>query len=137
MKTVTLTLLLTLPVLVAPSCASFGGGRSNASIESLIGRDVDVTFSHDLGVLWLSNYSYPHLVPQSLDGDRVVFRDPGGRFLKENAARLDGVDRFNYGAETMAHMPRVLPDGRFSVRLDDIESISEGGRVVWSNRRRT
>jgi hypothetical protein len=93
-----------------------------------------VTFSHDLGVLWLSNYSYPNLVLQSLDENRVVFRDITGKFLKENQANLDGVDSFTYGAELMSQTPRLLPDGRFSVRLEDIESISKDGRVVWQGR---
>jgi hypothetical protein len=134
MRINTLTLLFISALLTASSCGSFGGARSNPSIESLVGQNVEVTFSHDLGVLWLSNYSYPNLVLQSRDGNRLVFRDISGKFLKENEARLDGVDRFNYGAETMNQMPRVLPEGRFSVRLEDIESISKGGRVVWQGR---
>jgi hypothetical protein len=134
MKIITLTLLFILALVTTSSCGSFGAGRSNLSIESLVGQNVDVTFSHDLGVLWLSNYSYPNLVLQSLDENRVVFRDVTGKFMKENGASLDGVDRYNYGAETMSQMPQVLPEGRFSVRLEDIESISKDGRVVWQGR---
>ena len=119
------------------ACGLFRSESANAPIESLIGQSVDVRFSHDLDVLWLSNYSYSNLVLVSVDEDRAVFRDPSNKFLEENGSRLDGVDRFNYGAETMAHIPQVLPDGRFSVRLEDIESISKGGRVVWRNRTRT
>jgi hypothetical protein len=134
MRIITLALLFISALSTASSCRFFSGGRSNLSIESLVGQNVDVTFSHDLGVLWLSNYSYPNLVLQSVDENRIVFRDMSGKFMKENEVRLDGADRFNYGAETMSQMPQVLPEGRFSVRLEDIESISKDGRVVWQGR---
>jgi len=132
MRIITVTLLFISALLTASSCVSVGGERSNLAIESLVGQSVDVTFSHDLGVLWLSNYYYPNLVLQSLDKNRVVFRDVTGKFMKENGVRLDGVD--NYGAKMMDQMPQVMPEGRFSVRLEDIESLSKDGRVVWQGR---
>ena len=131
------TTICVLLIAFSSACNPFGGESPNAPVESLVGQTVDVRFSHDLGVLWLSNYSYSNLVLMSADEERLVFHDPSNKFLEENASRLDGIDRFNYGAETMAQMPQVLSDGRFSVRRADIESISKGGRVVWSNRRRT
>ena len=122
-------------ILIGSSCGLLK--RSEVPINTLVGQTVDVTFSHDCTVLWLSNHSYSNLVLVSVQGNRAVFRDPTNKFVAENKRQLDGVDRFNYGTETMNQMPRLLPDGSFSVRLDDVDNLSTNGRIVWHNHGRT
>ena len=101
-------------------------------LQNVVGQTVDITFRDFCFALWLrGGREYDNLVLLSVEGDRLVFQDVGGQFIRNTTSRVKDIERYNAGFEGAPGSPRLLGGNKFSIQMSAIKTITKDGEVVW------